>query len=152
MTASKNCIDLIKEFEGLRLTSYLCPANVYTIGYGSTRWTDGTAIYPNQKITMDIAETLLMHEVKRIVAKLPEMQLNQNQFDAVVSFCFNCGTGAFLRSTLYKKIKANPNDLAISNEFMKWTKARVNNKLVELKGLVRRRKAEMQLYFKVVGK
>jgi lysozyme len=75
--------------------------------------------------------------------------VNQNQFDALVSFCYNLGIGAFNSSTLKKKVIANPGDLSIRDEFMKWNKARVKGVLTELKGLTNRRKAEADLYFKI---
>jgi lysozyme len=72
------------------------------------------------------------------------MSVNQNQYDALVSFVFNLGIGAFRKSTLLKKIQANPNDPAIRAEFMKW----VNAGGKPLKGLITRRAAEADLYFK----
>jgi lysozyme len=148
MNPSQNCINLIKEFEGLRLRSYLCPAGIWTIGYGSTRWLDGTPIVQGQQVTMDQAEELLAMDIKRIAERIPELSLNQNQYDAVVSFVYNLGIGAFVNSTLYRKIKNNRMDASIRDEFMRWTKARVKGKLTELRGLVRRRQAEANLYFK----
>lgn len=147
MTPSKNCLDLISQFEGLRLNSYLCPAGVWTIGYGSTRWPDGKAVEPGQVVTMEKAKELLRIEVEKIGRSIPPLNLNQSQFDAVVSFVYNLGIGAFVRSTLYKKIQNDRNDPNIHDEFMKWTKTRVKGKLTELKGLVKRRKAESLLYF-----
>jgi lysozyme len=75
--------------------------------------------------------------------------VNQNQFDALVSFCYNLGIGAFNSSTLKKKVIANPADASIRDEFMKWNKARVKGVLTELKGLTNRRTAEADLYFKI---
>lgn len=147
MKPSSNCINLIKEFEGLRLRAYKCPAGIWTIGYGSTRWRDGSPIVEGQQITMDQAEDLLAKDVARIAERIPELNLNQNQYDAVVSFVYNLGIGAFVNSTLYRKIKNNRMDASIRSEFMRWTKARVNGKLTELRGLVRRRQAEANLYF-----
>jgi lysozyme len=69
--------------------------------------------------------------------------LTQNQFNALVSFAYNVGTGAFSTSTLLKKVNANPNDLTIRNEFARWTRA--NGKIVN--GLVNRRKKESDVYF-----
>ena len=66
-----------------------------------------------------------------------------------MSFIYNLGIGAFVKSTLKKKIVANSNDKSIKDEFMKWNKARVSGELMELKGLTRRRIAEAELYFKV---
>ena len=149
MKASKNAIDLIKKWEGLYLESYLCPAKVPTIGYGTIRYPDGSKVKMGEKISMKRAEELLIHEVEKIAAQIPVLNVNQNQYDALVSFVYNLGIGAFLRSTLYRKCKANPYDLTIRDEFFKWTKARVNGELKTLKGLVRRRTDEYNLYAKI---
>jgi lysozyme len=146
MKPSKNAIDLIKKWEGLYLESYLCPAKVPTIGYGTIRYPDGSKVKLGEKISIKRAEELLIHEVEKI--NIP-LILNQNQYDALVSFVYNLGMGNFLKSTLYRKCKANPYDLTIKNEFMKWTKARVNGELKTLKGLVRRRTDEYNLYAKI---
>jgi lysozyme len=77
------------------------------------------------------------------VASMVKKPLTQNQFNSLVSFAYNVGTGAFSTSTLLKKVNANPNDLTIRNEFMKWNKA---NRVV-VNGLTTRRKKESDLYF-----
>lgn len=149
MIPSNKCIDLIKEFEGLSLKAYTCPAGIVTIGYGSIRWQDGTKIELGQEITMTGAAKLLQFEVNRIAQRLPDIKVNQNQYDAIVSFCYNVGVANFKFSTLLKLIKVNANNPLIREEFMKWTKARdtKTNSLRVLKGLVRRREAEANLYF-----
>ena len=96
---SQNCIDLIKKFEGLFLKSYLCPASIATIGYGSTMWNDGKKVELGQKITLEGAEILLMWELKNKANALHRLNLNQNQFDALMSFIYNIGISAFLNST-----------------------------------------------------
>lgn len=148
MIASKNCINLIKMFEGYRAKSYLCPANVPTLGWGSTMYTDGRKVKLGDTINEQQAEELLMWELKNKSNALYGLNLNQNQFDSCLSFVYNLGIGAFANSTLRKKILANPNDPAIKAEFMRWNKARVGGELMELKGLTRRREAEAELYFK----
>jgi lysozyme len=138
----KKGLDLIKSFEGLRLTSYLCAANVLTIGYGST----GKHVKKGQTITEEYAGKLLMEDVHRFekaVNKMVTSEIKQNMFDALVSFAFNLGEGALQKSTLLKKVNANPEDKSIALEFAKWNKA--NSQV--LAGLVRRRKAESDLYF-----
>jgi len=147
MIPSQKCIDLIKQFEGFEKTSYKCPAGIWTIGYGSTMWNDGRKVEQGQKITLEGAEMLLMWELKNKSSALIGLTLNQNQSDALLSFIYNLGVGAFKKSTLYKKVKVNANDATIRDEFMKWNKARVNGKLVELKGLTNRRQAEINLYY-----
>jgi lysozyme len=148
MIASKNCINLIKMFEGYKAKAYLCPANVPTIGWGSTMYTDGRKIKLGDTINEEQAEELLMWELKNKSNALHGLTLNQNQFDSLLSFVYNLGVGAFAKSTLRKKILLNPNDPLIKSEFLKWNKARVGGELIELKGLTRRREAEAEMYFK----
>lgn len=131
---------MIATHEGLRLEAYLCPAGVWTIGYGHTK-----GAKPGMTITRQQAEALLREDLltaENTVNRL-HLKLNQNQFDALVSFVFNVGSGNFQRSTLLKKIQANANDPAIASEFNKWNRGggRV------LPGLVKRRKQEAELYF-----
>jgi len=148
MTASQNCINLIKMFEGYKAKAYLCPAGVVTIGFGSTMYQDGRKIKIGDTINEDQGNQLLMWELKNKSISLQGLNLNQNQFDSCLSFVYNLGIGAFAKSTLKKKILINPNDPTIKDEFMKWNKARVGGQLMELKGLTRRRVAEAELYFK----
>jgi lysozyme len=148
MTASKNCINLIKMFEGYKAKAYLCPASVVTIGWGSTMYTDGRKIKLGDTINEQQAEELLMWELKNKSIALYGLTLNQNQFDSLLSFIYNRGIGAFAKSTLRKKILLNPNDPALKTEFIRWNKARVAGELIELKGLTKRRTAEAELYFK----
>ena len=131
---------MIAGHEGLRLEAYLCPAGVWTIGYGHTK-----GAKPGMTITRQRAEALLKEDLltaENTVNRL-YLKLNQNQFDALVSFVFNVGSGNFLRSTLLKKIQANANDPSIAEEFNKWNRGggRV------LPGLVKRRQQEAELYF-----
>lgn len=149
MTASQNCINIIKMFEGYKAKAYLCPASVVTIGFGSTMYQDGRKIKLGDTINEDQGNQLLMWELKNKSISLQGLNLNQNQFDACLSFVFNLGIGAFAKSTLKKKILINPNDPSIKDEFMKWNKATVGGQLIVLKGLTRRRIAEAELYFKI---
>ncbi|NBW17237.1 MAG: lysozyme [Caulobacteraceae bacterium] len=150
MIVSKNCINLIKLFEGYKPKAYLCPASIVTIGWGSTMYTDGRKIKIGDTINEDQANELLMWELKIKSIALHGLNLNQNQFDSLLSFIYNLGIGAFAKSTLRKKVIANPNDVSIRLEFMKWNKATVDGKLIALKGLTRRRNAEADLYFSKV--
>jgi lysozyme len=144
---SQEGLDLIKRFEGLKLKPYLCPAAVPTIGYGNTFYENGKKVQMSDKpITEEIATELLLHTLKTFEKHVDTYcrdDINQNQFDALVSFAFNLGPYNLKNSTLLKKVNANPSDPTIRNEFGKWTKAggRV------LKGLVTRRNAEADLYF-----
>lgn len=147
MKSSDNGIRLIQEFEGLRLTSYLCSAGVPTIGYGATFYQDGSKVKLGQTITRDQANQLLKDHLKEfegaVIGLLNTNKVNQNQFDALVSFTFNLGAANLAKSQLLRFIKANPNDPKIAAEFAKWNRAGGEVST----GLVRRRKKEAQLYF-----
>lgn len=140
-------IDLIKFFEGFYSNSYLCPAGVWTIGYGTTIYPNGKRVKKGDKaITRDQAVEYLKHDLlgaERDVDGLTVDSINQNQFDSLVSFVYNCGKGNFASSTLLKKVNKNPNDKAIAKEFDKWIYG--NGK--KLNGLIKRRKKESELYF-----
>ena len=147
---SKNCIDLIKKYEGFEAKAYPDPGTggePITIGYGSTRYANGDKVKLGEVVTMQEAERLLIIDLERrykaIQAWLPD-KINQNQVDAILSFVYNCGIGAFEKSTMRKKIFRNPSDPTIRNEFMRWVRA--GGKV--MKGLVNRRKGEADLYFK----
>ena len=140
MKTSPKGIALIKEFEGLRLKAYKCPGGVWTIGYGHT-----AGVKPGMVITEAQAEEYLKANLIAFERYLNGLglALNQNQFDALISFIYNVGTGNFSSSTLLRKVRANPQDNSIMDEFIRWvySKGRV------LPGLQRRRLAEMKLYF-----
>jgi lysozyme len=140
MRTSRKGIEFIKAHEGLRLDAYLCPAGVPTIGYGHTY-----NVKIGDRITAEQAEMLLIGDL--IVAETEVnrygLHLTQNQFDALVSFVFNVGAGNFRNSTLLKRLKANPNDPDIANQFKRWVYS--DGKV--LPGLVRRRNEEAKLYF-----
>ena len=140
MKASSKALELIKQFEGLRLKAYLCPGGVWTIGYGHT-----AGVKPGMVISEAQAEEYLTADLIASEKYLNNLRLaiNQNQFDALISFIYNVGTGNFSRSTLLRKVRANPQDNSIMDEFLRWvySKGRV------LPGLQRRRLAEMKLYF-----
>ena len=151
MKSTTNATDIIKEFESLRLIPYLCPRGIPTIGFGSTYYEDGVKVKLDDKpISKDRAEELLINtvntfdkQVSSLISK--NITLNQNQFDAIVSFAFNIGIGNFTTSTLLKKI--NKSDFTgASEEFKRWNKSGG----VELAGLTRRRKTEKELFDKVV--
>ena len=140
MNASVKAYRLVKQFEGLRLTSYRCPAGVWTIGFGHT-----VGVVEGMSITRDAADRLLdldIRDSEKTIDK-QKLALSQNQYDALVSFVYNVGAGNFVRSTLLRKIAANPSDGSIRMEFLRWVYV---GKEVSL-GLVRRRKAEVELYF-----
>lgn len=141
MKTSQNGIDLIKRFEGFSPVAYLCPAGVWTIGYGHT-----AGVHEGDSIDGDTAEDYLREDLtsaEGAVEKYVKVPLKQWQFDALVSFTFNLGAGNLYSSTLLKKVNRNPDDPSIRQEFEKWVYAggRV------LQGLVERRKAEADMYF-----
>jgi len=144
---SQKGLELIKSFEGLSLKPYVCAGGINTIGYGNTYYMNGKKVTLQDKpITKEQAEELLKHSLstyEKAVDSFCRDDISQNQFDALVSFCYNVGTGALQKSTLIKKVNANPKDVTISDEFMKWNKA--NGRV--LVGLTRRRQAESKLYF-----
>lgn len=143
MNISQKGINLIKNFEGCRLTAYKCPANILTIGYGHT----GSDVHTGQKITQEEAEKLLRQDLIihcNNVSKLVKVPLNQNQFDALVSFEYNVGYGAFMNSTLLKLLNQKKYKEA-SEQFGRWKFA--GGKI--LAGLVKRREAEKQLFLQV---
>lgn len=143
---SSNLHNLIKKFEGCKLEAYQCPAKIWTIGYGSTYYADGSRVKQGDKISQQQADQLLIDTLstyEKFVDSNTRDDVNQGQFDALVDFAYNCGNANLKSSTLLKKVNANPNDKSIETEFMKWTRA--NGK--ELKGLVNRRAAEVKLYF-----
>jgi len=115
---------------------------VWTIGYGHTKDVKATMVISPQR-----AERLLKEDITQTERQVEKMtyyiSLTQGQFSALVSFAFNVGIGALMGSTLLKKVRQNPQDPAIRDEFEKWVKS----KGVTLQGLVRRRKAEADLYF-----
>lgn len=140
MKASEKAYSLIRQFEGLRLTSYRCPAGVWTIGYGHT-----SGVVPGVSITKEQAEVFLRQDIETVenIVNVECRNLRQCQFDALVSFVFNVGGGNFCKSTLLKKVKTNPDDSSIMDEFLRWVYA---NGVVQ-PGLQKRRLAEMKLYF-----
>lgn len=153
METSQRGIDLIKRYEEAILHSYLCPANKLTVGYGHC----GEDVKESMIITKEEAENLLKKDLKKFEGKLnyaiehDNITLNQNQFDACISFIFNLGFSAFIFSTLYKKLKAG--DYAgASAEFPKWVYiTKIDPETGErfklkLKGSEARRKSEQELF------
>jgi lysozyme len=146
MKLNKLGIDLMHFFEGCKLEAYQCSAKVWTIGWGNTFYENGTPVRQGDKITQDRANSLFVFVANKFadeIKKLIKTNLSENQFSALVCFAYNVGTGNLAKSTLLKKVNANPNDPSISNEFLRWNKAGGK----ELLGLTRRRTAESKLYF-----
>jgi len=144
---------LIAEFEGLSLVPYYATAEekqkgITTIGYGNTFYPNGTKVkITDAPITKTKAMEYLQFVADKFAVKVDSLvtsNINQNQFNALVSFAYNVGLGNFGASTLLKKVNANPNDPTIKNEFAKWNKQA--GKI--LNGLTKRRLKEATLYFK----
>jgi lysozyme len=140
-------VDLICKYEGFRAKPYSCPAGVPTIGYGTTRYPNGVRVRLSDK---EISEATAKEFLRRNMAQYEQGvdaltldSITQNQFNALVSFAYNVGVQALRNSTLLKKVNANPNDVKIGGEFMKWNKG--GGKV--LAGLTRRRAEEAKLYF-----
>lgn len=139
----KQDIEFIKRHEGCRLKAYRCPANKLTIGYGHT----GIDVKEGMTITQAEADRLLVKDLEKFEKYVKDatkgVDLNENQFAALVSFTYNVGPKNFGNSTLLRRIKANSNDPDIVNQFRRWNKAGTS----VLPGLVRRREEEAKLYF-----
>jgi lysozyme len=147
---------IIKEFEKFRAKPYLCPAKKWTQGWGHTK-----GVRPDSPpVTREQAEALLaddLAEVERLISKHVCVPLTQGQYDAFASILFNVGHGTrgvkdgiiVLKlggpSTLLRKLNAGDYSCAAA-EFLRWNKARKDGKLIELAGLTKRRKAEMEMF------
>ena len=144
MNVSQNCVELIKYFEGFEDTAYLCPANVWTIGYGRTR-----NVKEGDRITEAQAERDLLEELeefKHQVLNSVKVELKQNELDALTSWTYNLGVGNLNSSTLLKKLNAGSKD-EVPAEMLRWNKA--GGKV--LAGLTKRREAEAELWAKEVA-
>lgn len=139
MKTSNQGKNLIKEAEGLRLDAYRCPAGVPTIGWGHTK-----GVKMGQRITLAKAEDLLVEDISPIERLLNGLKINfrQEQFDALVSWIFNLGSGNFKSSTMYKRILADAKDEEITDSLIKWTYSAGQ----QLPGLMKRRVAEANLF------
>lgn len=142
MKISDEGLELIRQYEGFRAEAYRCPAGVWTIGYGHT----GPEVRKGMKVDTAKAVELLKQDVagaEHAVVR-EALCLNQHQFDALVSFVFNVGAGNFRNSRLLQVVRANPASPEVAREMARWNKAGG----VVLPGLIRRREAEIRLYFK----
>lgn len=144
---SDNGLNLIKQFEGLRLKPYLDAVGVPTIGYGNTFYENGQKVSINDApITEQRATELLRLVVAKFekgVSGCLKVEVTQNQFDALVSFAYNVGLGNLQKSTLLRLINQG-NFKAAAEQFTRWNRAggRILN------GLTRRREAEKALFLK----
>ena len=146
MKASPACIALVKSSEGFRPRPYKCPAGIWTIGYGSTRYEDGAFVNSSdQAISEDRAGQMLLAtlatEYEAAVNRYVTVPLQQHQYDALVDFCYNAGAQSLRTSTLLRHVNAGANELA-AEEFGRWVHAGGKR----LPGLVARREAERRLW------
>lgn len=149
MQTNKAGLQIIKDSETLRLKAYLCPADVWTIGWGTTRYPSGEWVQKNDTCTKEQADAWLEHDVKTAendVLNAVKAELNENQFSALVSLAYNIGGPRFSGSTLVKMINADVNNALIRAEFSKWKRA--NGRV--LAGLIKRRAKEANLYFSLI--
>jgi len=147
MKLDKSGYDLIKSFEGLSLKPYKCSAGIATIGFGNTYYENNVKVQMSDAvITKQRAEDLLKLNADRFAVKVSNIvhkPITQNQFNSLVSFAYNLGSGALASSTLLKLVNINPNDAMIAKEFLRWNKA--GGKPIQ--GLTNRRIKESALYF-----
>ena len=139
MRISQEGVDLIKHFEGCYLDAYLCPAGVWTVGYGHTK-----GVKEGDAIEQEAAEAFLIEDLEsfeQAVTRLVEVPLTQQQFDALVSWTFNLGAGNLAESTLLRKLN-NYQYAEVPEQMMRWVRAGGQ----VLDGLVRRRAAEAALF------
>ena len=139
MKVSNDCISLIKQFEGCRLTAYKCPAGVWTIGYGHT-----AGVKEGMKISQAQAELYLLDDLQKYVDKVnkydAKYKWRQNEFDALVSFCYNVGNVDQLTANGTRSRQV------IAEKILLYNKG--GGKV--LAGLVRRRKAEQELFAQTI--
>lgn len=150
MRVSQKGLDLIKQFESLRLQAYLCPANIWTIGYGSTQ-----GVKSGMTISATDADARLakdLEPVESVLNSTLKHPVTQNMFDALASLIFNIGPGAFIRSTVKRCLDMN-DPKAAADAFLMWNKARdASGKMIVLKGLTTRRSKERDLFLSGMDK
>lgn len=142
MKCSDECVNAIKEFEGLRLDAYVCPGGLWTIGYGHT----GNDVVPGMHITEERAEELLRVDLRFTELWVQNFYpaMRQNQYDALVSLIYNIGINAYRTSTLRKKIDLNAPLADVEKQWLRWKHAKGK----VLPGLERRRKWEIEQFKK----
>lgn len=153
MNISGNCIALIKHYEGLAkikedglIYPYKDPIGIPTIGYGFTRYPDGSKVsMEDNPIDKFKALAMLINEVEKVrdqVLNAAEIELKQCELDALVSFTYNLGLDALIRSTLFRKVNKGAPAKEVAAQFMRWVYAGKE----KLPGLVKRRNSEAVLY------
>lgn len=146
METPKEALDLIKSFEGCKLKAYRCPAGVWTIGWGAT----GPGIVADTVWTQKEADDAFEDHIEKFELGVKDMitvPVTANQFGALVSLAYNIGIGRLRKSSVIRKLNAGDYQGA-ADSFLTHCKARIDGTLQILKGLVRRRKAERELFLK----
>ncbi len=141
---STNGIELLAQFEGLKLEAYLDSVRIPTIGYGTIKYPNGTRVKLGDKITKAQALEYKQHDLKEFESTVNtgvKVPLTQNQYDALVSLSYNIGSGAFKGSTLLKKLNSGDYKGA-ADAFLSW----VNAGGKKVQGLVNRRQKERELF------
>ena len=150
MQVSSEGLDILKNREKLRLTAYRDQGGVWTIGYGATTYESGSRVKEGDKITETRAMQLLAYHVgvaASAVNSMVKVSLTNGQFDALTSFVYNTGSGAFAKSTLRTLVNTNPNDFdRIAEAFRAWKYVTVNGVKVVSNGLIARREEEIEMY------
>ena len=139
MRTGRDGVELIRHFEGCYLDAYLCPAGVWTIGYGHT-----ANVKEGDSVDQEAAEAFLIEDLEKFeqaVMRLVEVPLTQQQFDALVSWTFNLGAGNLAESTLLRKLN-NYQYAEVPEQMMRWVRAGGQ----VLDGLVKRRAAEAAMF------
>jgi len=139
---SQECIDLVKFYEGFEDRAYLCPAGVWTIGYGRTKKVQEGDMLTEPQAERDLLEEL--DEFAEQVLNTVKINLEQNELDALTSWTYNLGVGNLRSSTLLKKLNSGDKN-SVPFEMKRWNKAAGK----VLNGLTKRRKAEAELWVKV---
>jgi lysozyme len=159
MKTSAKGIAVIKKWESCKLKAYLCPAGVWTIGYGHTQ-----GVKEGDTCTQEEAESFLRFDLGYYegFVNVHFKNVSQNQYDALVSLCYNIGPGNLRKSRVFEAVRTNPSDIAIRGYFLKhvYANGTRNGKdddkdgLIDepgefqmLPGLVKRRNDEIALYF-----
>jgi lysozyme len=149
MKVNQATIDLVKKWEGFKPEAYLCPANVWTIGYGTTtRAGVGLTVSKGMKITREEAEHYLQKTLNKFAEQIrPHITaaINENEFGAFVSLAYNIGPSAFQRSSALRHFNAGDKKKAAGSMRL-WNKARVKGELQVLQGLNNRREDEIRLF------
>lgn len=141
---SEQCVALIAKWEGFKPEAYICPAGVWTIGYGTTRWPDGRRVKSGETITRQMAEQVLRLHIRDFAGEVDRMvhvPINEGERAALVSFAYNVGSAAFGSSTLLKLLNADDRAGA-AEQFRRWNMG--GGRVLE--GLSRRREEEAAMF------